>query len=425
LIPLSDIHRLTSSDELASLVMGHGGRHASAGTFCLGIAVGDRRFFVNIESGKVIAGDESHSVQLGCLAKLLTATIVTHVMGTPESWGARLLDMPGAEVLSRSGHLLRDIAPSHLLNHTHGLDASLANSVPRKPGTEIDVDSLLGDIEYCGEIARPGEIYSYSSVGAWLWAVLLEQKTGRDFSSLIRQYIAEPCGMTSYERLNGFVCSAGLVSHHISVGDLLRFCQLHANSNAPDRPLSALRAPKIGLPGWTSGERAVCQAWKFFGDGWYGHNALLTAYTALVRIHPESQTSLVICGDSSGVFTRSARLFARILPELARFRPPRHLSQTEANDLNLDPYPGVYRNASLEIGVSRSDDGQLHFKTKNNYRDGGWRHNPGAALIPARQHVFFSRDLAVNELSFLQFVQPRAGRFDFAWNGVNVFRRDP
>ena len=119
--------------ELKSAANGRNAGHVS-----LGVVVGERRFVASLDDDGE-AGERDDMIALGCLMKLLTASLVVRIAGTPSKWrntalanGLPIADYPA----------LSDVKFGHLLDHTHGLDDSLIWKLPRAVDGSLDGGAL-------------------------------------------------------------------------------------------------------------------------------------------------------------------------------------------------------------------------------------------------------------------------------------------
>ena len=86
----------------------------TAGRVAVALAAGGRRATANI-------GGDVHAVPIGCIAKLLTASLACRSVER----GHFALDTSVAELLGVDRGTLRGVTVRHLLEHSHGLDDSV------------------------------------------------------------------------------------------------------------------------------------------------------------------------------------------------------------------------------------------------------------------------------------------------------------
>lgn len=422
---ISELQSLHSSAELADLLHRSAANGRGTGRLSLGVIVRGQRFVAGLDGGSAAAGNPDEAILLGCLMKVLTATLVMRVAGTPDEWQACEVSEVLLDKHHESRAQLRGIKLGHLLNHTHGLDDSLVWKLPRASDGSIDSDALCTMLTANPPISEPGNLQSYGCAGAWLWAAILERKTRLNYAQLLFQHLLDPLKLGSIRLDGGAVCPAGSPAGaeqplSMVVDDLLRFLEWHMQAGE----LDVMRQNPHPLPGWAAGERGVCQGWKHLGDGWYGHNSVLPNYSSFIRIHPASQIGIVFGGARTQAFATFARLFARALPEFTDLLPPRDKMDGRAHSPALNAYEGLYKTGALQIAVTHTTDDSLTYRAT-------WRTAPAhssdlepVALRAMNQGVFFPKRNSALDMPFLQFLHARPdGKFEYLWNGKCLWRR--
>jgi CubicO group peptidase (beta-lactamase class C family) len=422
-----DALSLRDSQELASLLR-KAAPQARPERISLGVLAGGRRFFASL-NGDAVTETRDDLISVACLMKIFTATLVTQLLADESGWSDRdvvsFLDMESPVTAAR----LRGIRVGHLLSHTHGLDASSLAAAPRLGSGHIDSETLCDALAAIEPLAGPGEIYSYGNAGSWISAAILERITQRQFSALLLDRLIEPLGLSSVRGLDSETCPAEGTRVTISIDDVLTFLELHMRSgtNSPDSSihsfpdLASMRAAPFPLPGWAPAERASCQGWKSYGSGWFGHNAIADDDSAFIRINPASQTAFVLAGPSARLFTISARLFSRVLPEFTGFKLPKNLSPELYDALDLGQYEGLYRTSALTLEIASREKRLVCELTR---RPGQPEASARVSLRAAHDNLFLPEEYSAAELPFLQFVVPRQeGGYRFLWNGKSVWRR--
>lgn len=414
-----EMQKLSDSRQLAAHLEGVAAGGARPGRLSLGLFVGGKRFFASIDGTGAIADTANDSVVLGCLMKVFTATLVAQIASRNQDWRSRAVaDYLG---IGDSPNLasFRRIRIHHLLNHTHGLDGSPLQSLPRLPDGFIDSRALCHALAAVRPLSAPGELYSYGNAGAWIAAAILESITKRKYGDLLRRQLIEPLGLSSVTDLPVDVCPASGGGLAMSVNDLLTFLQCHLYA----ADFASMRADPFPLPGWSPSERASCEGWKSYGSGWFGHNAVTHGYSALTRINPAAQTAIVFAGDRIGSFTTFLRLFGRVLPDYANFRLPKALSAEAMIALDIDRYAGRYGTRAVTLEIRRS----TNMLVCDVIAPGG---HPGESLpasipLKAADHdIFFPAVGCAADIPFLQFLMPRqTGQYEYLWNGKCVWRR--
>ncbi len=358
-------------------------------------------------------------VPVGCLAKLLTATLATRMMANLgiglETRVTELLD----HVESRP--VLADVTVRHLLEHTHGLDGALIERLPMQHGF-IDVRELVRGVGKSRPLAAPGAVYSYGNVGAWLTAAALERLGTRPFAHLLRKELLDPLGIPtdfiSSARVDA-ICPARGLGLALGVVDWLRFLKSETVQRAvcgeerAGKPTSLAITP---LPGWNPLERGIRLGWKYHGQGWFGHQSVWTGASALVRVNPERRIALVLISRDHAASVIGGRLFGPTLPELFDLRMPPLLKHGAL--VNPERYVGRYASAAFDVELVRSNN-EIEVQVHDRVRDA----RQSAVLLPAAGHAFFIRPPMIESFPFVQLVEPHGERFTYLWNGSLVLPR--
>lgn len=144
----------------------------------------------------------SDSVNIGSCTKWMTATLAGRLVDRRIlSWNTRVYECFPNYTTFHSA--LRNVTLEQLLAHRAGIQ----NSVTFYNQHGIDIYTHTGNISQIrrwaaetvlkdGPQVPPGE-YLYSNPGYTVAAVMMEQKTGQDWESLIREHIFNPLNMTS------------------------------------------------------------------------------------------------------------------------------------------------------------------------------------------------------------------------------------
>lgn len=124
--------------------------------------------------------------------RLDEATRVDDVLDPSELAG--LFAAPGATVEQLLGHT------SGVADYFEGPTTSGPSMIRRvidEPGRRWDPDQLLAfSREHQRPVGAPGERFAYSDTGFALLGRILETVNGRDFTTLLRERVLEPAGMT-------------------------------------------------------------------------------------------------------------------------------------------------------------------------------------------------------------------------------------
>jgi CubicO group peptidase (beta-lactamase class C family) len=382
----------------------------------------------DVEGVYDLAGDATpHETRLpvGCLAKTLTATLVLNA-AVRGKFGldtriTALIDVPVAATDSPFAR----VTVRQLLNHTHGLDASTLPQLPRTQRGFIDVERLHGHLASVPPLAQPGEIYSYSNAGAWLGAAILERVSGKTYGEFLDETILRPIGVQgrslSEKRIP--VCPAVGSGLNLSIVHLVGLARMQLGylprqiGGGPGGSSEAI----VPMPGWSL-EQGVWLAWKYYGDGWYGHNMSYGRASACLRIHPGRDRGIVVASDVYPAMLLLGRLCGSILPEFQRLRPPAE-STHSLDRQTAGSFAGVYLTAALHAAVALTDDGSVELRLRDRSIAGSSATEVGSRLGPRAENVFMLDLGARSYFNWVQFIQPAQGHWRYLWNGKHVLRR--
>lgn len=372
-------------------------------------------------------------IHLACITKLLTASLICQRASQGE-WALDtgiLCLMPPSR---RHACALQGITVAQLLNHTHGLDDAVLQHVLRRADGRVDSDALCESICSTAPLARPGELYSYGAGGACLAAALLEHQCGATYEEILHRSLLQPlhircradCAHTSSPALPA-VCPASGGRMIWSLEELISFLRWHLGLESPrgaarHLPLAFMFHPVAPLSGWHPIEHGVAAGWKFYGHGWFGHNAHMADCSVLLRLHPQRRLAVVVAvrtDKGEAAFRILSALFADEWPELAVFRWPRLLARHEWQHRDIHQFTGMFANSICTVRVEESA-GTLLLTT-----DGGRgsENRTAVALRPARQQIFLPQPAAGSVFPFVQFIRPAGnGKYRYLWNGQQVWR---
>lgn len=400
---------------------------ARPGRLSLALQLDGNPLFLDYQGPGTLRTDEDagHArVPTGCLAKPLTASLVAAAVCSRQvDWASPINQLLGLLGPERSG--LAGITLYHLLTHTHGLDASMIEAVPRTPHAFIDTAALTQQLA-TQPLGAPGELYSYSNAGYWLAAAALEQVARAPYACLLS---AIPCFASSKivpTDDSSSVCPATGGSLALTTAQWLSFLEIHARAGSMSaeptaRSLASLRNSRVALPGWSAAEQAACLGWKYYGEEWFGHTADLPNTVTSLRFNPRDRTAIVMSASREIAPFAFSCLFRDYLPEVTNPTFPRRLTPTECNSLQPDAYVGIYAQARTRVEITANNDGRLLFAVTS--EDPALCTHP-QTLKPAENDIFFPEGKRHPEFLLIQFLSlSRHGSFTHIWNGMHLWRR--
>ena len=367
---------------------------------------------------------EAHLLPAACLAKPITATLLAEAAVQHHiNWSDEICDV--LAVRSPWKAQLTGITLSHLLNHTHGLDASTVLRVPRTPGGFLDIESLCTQCAVT-PLSPPGQLYSYSNVGAWFAGALLEQLSGRPYSQLLDEHHLSHASAGPASIQPNRICPATGGGLELTLSQWLAFLERHLQNPQNDavriQGLASLRAAPVQLPGWNPSEQGACLGWKYYGSGWFGHNANGIGSSALLRFNPEHDIAIVIEASANAAYIALAGLFGTALPELANLNPLRLLNPQKCAALELGRYRGTYVQAQCRLTVDIASKGVLRLIVETKDSNAEIHH---CLLRPAEGEIFIPEPRKDPEFAVLQFVRADSTyTFNYVWNGKQLWRRE-
>lgn len=358
-------------------------------------------------------------VPIGCIAKCLTGTLALRA----ERQGMLDFDRPIANFAPglEPDVVCPDLTVRQLLNHTHGLDVSGVENVPRLSGSRIDLPGLSRALP--APLFAPGTMYSYSSAGSWITAALLESRYEACFNELLTKHVLDPCGIDPVEPLLDADdwCPANGGALQMSVPQILGF--LRWICEQPDLREHREFSPSVPPPGWCL-ERGAAAGWKFYGSGWYGHNTQLPAQSMIVRVNLAHRVGIAVAAASPAAGAITVRLFGRLLPEYASVKFPRPLPAPPDPEM-LQRCAGVYANRAMQLTIFYRPPHSLlaHIDRSPSSPDAGMA-AVTTALTAGTQNAFLAEPHCADIFSWLQFLSDGSrGEYTHLWDGRQILRR--
>jgi CubicO group peptidase (beta-lactamase class C family) len=365
----------------------------------------------------------SSQLPVGCLAKIFTATLVAQAVSrglfTFDALVADLLAWPKAGPLS-------GVIVKHLLNHTHGLDGSALTLAPRLGNGRLDADALLAEIARTDWPCAPGEIYSYSNMGPWIAAAILEQHTGKSYEQLLRESLFAPLGIepSAGDGSRTAICPATGRGLTLSLDELLTFVQWSVAGSASSSGLvqQEMLREIVPIQGW-SVVRGAGLGWKYFGGAWFGHNVHAAAAGLALRINPAERTGIVVVSTGYSAALLLARLAGTSLPEFYNLQFPRRLSLNDRRTAT-EMFTGTYQNLALRLSVERSSQDSLDLRMFDRIADPACvRPVLNTHLVPCAEDLFLFEHKAGYVYDWIQFIPSAAREGRHAWNGREIIPR--
>jgi hypothetical protein len=317
-------------------------RHEGAGTVGLAVVGFDERYLAVTPCLPDGVAADFVALPLGCLTKLITAALVLRASvlepagleATADHWMRSARDCP----------VERDVTLRQLLNHTHGIDPSGLDAFIEE--AYVDPEAFARRLGQAPRLAAPGELYCYGHFAFAALAAGLCEAQQRSFQSLAAEQL--PLARCA-EASNGppdkpkFVCgSTGgcLAAHALDVAEF-------ALKSAPSTGECGVRhRGRVPMRGWSPHEVGAELGWKFYRDGWVGHNSQSERGGIALRVEPERRFALVTW--TRGISSASALqlAFGHAFPEMTSFAP---IKESAAHPCDAAQITGTYSNAVLSI----------------------------------------------------------------------------
>ena len=361
----------------------------------------------------------------GCLSKLITASLLRRAARERAiSLEAQILPLLDRKT-PRAG-LLAGVNLRHLMEHTHGLDASGIESLPYRSDGLLDGEAFLSSLSGV-RISPPGALYSYGHTGAWLAAILLEQLEHLPYAQVLerRFHLNHKCKHDDKGTHLGPACPATGGSLAVRLCDYMRFLREEMRLDGTglvDRETAAhVYAKTVPRAGWNAFDQGNYRGWSYYGSGWFGHTSVLPGTPAAVRINPARQIAVVIASDGLSPQLAASRLFARLMPGLLP-KAPRRLTDKQARELDLTRYEAHYGDQRTTFRT-RPGPG-LTISIEAHYRGPVQAHSSAAAsLHPAENEAFVAKPPDPCLSRFYQFLHPMNGGFQYLWDGESLYPR--
>jgi hypothetical protein len=399
---------------------------AGYGELCLACRIDGREY---VSTSAQATDSPLHArTEVGCIAKNLTSLLCA-VAATD---GRLTYDDSLARFFPECRGIGDSIKVFHLLNHTHGLDGSPLDSMPRTDDGYIDASRILRVVCDSPPISGAGELfYYYGNAGIWLAGAILERLYGERFPKLLRTSLpVSICMPDCTDATNACPATGGIALNCLELLSVAGI-QLEASGNGAlfgsIRELRAKASPR--LPEWPRlGESAV-PGWFCYGSsfGMFGQGE---GTSSLIMISPEENVALALTGTGEDTVMKAQAALFSSRPRALAGRAPRPLARAARERLRADGYArfvGTYRKAALVLEVSCSPRGDWMALVSPGV------HGRGRdavtllerSLLPAESDTFYPGMPEPTTLPFIQFRGScGAGKFQYAMTGKHVFRRD-
>jgi CubicO group peptidase (beta-lactamase class C family) len=317
--------------------------------------------FSDLEAKRPVSPD-STVFRIGSITKVFTATAVVQLADR----GRLELGRDVNEYLDRieiPSTYPQPVTARHLLSHTAGFDELPGVRLARSASDLQPLHQFLRD--KLVRVRAPGRITAYSSFGAALAGLLVEDVSGLSYEEYLRRNIWQPLGMTrtsitpggaplGYEYEDGKVTRAPYEWYHTTpagsinstAADMARFMIAHLERGGAI--LSAAAAEEMHrrhatmhplVPGWTLG----FQENDLNGERILEHGGDIAGFASLMVLLPDRRTGFFVAHHREG----SGLRFAIETAVLNRFFPDRRVLEAlptpAGSPAMADRFSGTYR----------------------------------------------------------------------------------
>lgn len=152
--------------------------------------------FGNADAANHVAARPETIYRVGSISKLFTDTLVMQLaeQGKLDIDKPLQTYLPDFSIRSRFSDA-EPITPRNIMTHHSGLPGDVGNGMWTK--TPAPFNQLVGQLKEEYVAYPPNTIWSYSNLGVTLLGTMLEQVTGKTFSSYADQQLLKPLGMTN------------------------------------------------------------------------------------------------------------------------------------------------------------------------------------------------------------------------------------
>ena len=224
----------------------------------------------------------------------------------------------------------------NLLNMTAGIKEVSPDDMPYHPnGTkeqeQKDIDAQKAIIFSNELVSAPGESYNYSNVNYFLLSDIVKMVTGKDITTLLREYIFEPLKMTHTGTVYELSDLPKWTEGYSYVFDDV---SINYNMVGAGGIISSASDMQIWMNALPQGEVVSKESYKLmttpagesipygFGlslrEGEAGHGGFIGIYSATIDMAPERKLTVFMASDTIGTKTQQDIMFERLLPQIEK-----------------------------------------------------------------------------------------------------------
>ena len=350
----------------------------------------------------------------------LTKTFTASLIAIAQEEGKLDVQDNAHKYLPNLSPKFREIMIAQLLTHTSGLphNEGIKEYWQVKSKLHLTPEQVLAEINALELLFQPGSKMSYSSLGYYLLALVLERIYHTDYDHILQDKILAKLHMTE----TGIGDNLAIIPH-MTVGyhwvtddslvvapyrnysllkgagdmystatDLVKWGNsFYSHSLLSEKTTAPLFAPPINTP--QTGRDSYGYGWYIHSEvpKKYDHGGGTWGYSSYLAIYPETQISIILLSNVSQLPVSSiASDLEKIVFEKPFQMPSSNVESTE--QVELDRYIGTFISPSNHMKLMIS-------KVKNRLyaKLGG---NPPFEIYPKGNHQFFGKKVEV-EFSFI------------------------
>ncbi len=323
--------------------------------------------------------------QIGSISKVYTTTLVMILVDQ----GKLDLDEPITTYLPsmklKDENALKLITLRHLVTHTSGVFGDFFDDFGMGDDALARYVEAMADLR---QIYQPGEFWAYTNSGFNLAGHIIEKVLDKPFEDVMRELLLEPAGFDrtfqfaheaiTYPLAVGHVhpdpsdedtleiarryplprtsnAAGGIIS---TVGDLLKFAQLHMNNGVVDGQQVISEASVKAMQQWQTKAAGLADEW---GLGWMmfnidgaraiGHGGTTNGFQAALRIVPEHNFAISILTNSDRGHAAEKPIIEWALQHHLGLAPKEH-QRVMLEPQQLERFVGKYSQKMADIVVS-------------------------------------------------------------------------
>lgn len=309
----------------------------------------------------------------------------------------------------------KDISIEHLLNHTSGLphNEGIEDYWQVKSKLQMNPEQVLTEINRLDLLFEPGTEMSYSSLGYYLLALILENIYEQSFEELLKARILDKLQMTETGIFDNLKIIPQMASgYHLLTDDSLVVAPYRNHSMV--KGAGDMYSTATDLLKWNNSffsnsllneetiksvfpqhAKSADKSDDNYSYGWYvnaekapkfSHGGGTWGYSTYTAAYPESRISIIIM---SNISTLPISAIAEDIEKIVFGKAFQMPTTKEVSKVpgNLKKYCGNFISDKNEMALSVSSEGNRLFAKLGN--------NPSFEIYPMGEHQFFGKKIEI------------------------------